>query len=241
MSDSDSSHGEAPPPEEWPHRSVLFHEMLDVLALEKGLTVVDGTIGAAGHAVGIAEKIGTQGTIVGIDRDPHAIELAAMRLRGALPRVELVHGSYRDLRSILDRLGIAEVDRVLLDLGYSSMQIDDPGRGMSFRDSGPLDMRFDSTQGMTALDLLRRTDEAELARWFREYGEERHAGRIARALALARGQRCLPSSTKELADLVVRAVPPHARRARIHPETRVFQPLQSRWHREWDALLGRPV
>ncbi|PIE24465.1 MAG: 16S rRNA (cytosine(1402)-N(4))-methyltransferase [Planctomycetota bacterium] len=224
--------------EAWPHQPVLCSEVLDLLDTSAGDVVADVTVGAAGHAAAIADQLGEKGTLIGIDRDTVALDLARKRLASAPARIELVQGSYRELGSVLTRLDIPCVDAVLMDLGFSSMQIDDPGRGFSLRSNGPLDMRFDPTSNTpTAFDLLRRTGEAELERWFREYGEERYARRVARAIVHARASRMLPCSTQELARLVAGAVPSSSRRrSRIHPATRVFQALRIVVNGELDEL-----
>lgn len=233
---------ETPPDvgEAWPHRPVLLEEVSSALDVQAGQIVADVTIGAAGHASVIAETLGEMGTLVGMDRDPVALDLSRRRLASALPRVELAQGSYRELGSVLAAKGIPCVDAVLMDLGFSSMQIDDPGRGFSLRSNGPLDMRFDPTSEMpTAFELLRSTGEAELERWFREWGEERFARRIARTIVSARKSRMLPHSTQELAELIARAVPSAGRhRSRIHPATRVFQALRIAVNGELDELEG---
>ena len=220
----------------WPHEPVLSKEVIEFLALEEGQTVVDATIGAAGHAILIAQQLGPHGFLLGVDRDPTALEVARRRLDGMPLRVELVHDSFRNLGNILEDFDLPHVDRILMDLGLSSMQLDDPARGMSFRNDGPLDMRFDPDQRQTALHLCRNSSEKELVFWFQEYGEERYAKRVARAVVRAREQRCLPRTTAELAELVVRAVPPVARRQRIHPATRVFQALRIAVNQELEAL-----
>ncbi|MCB9882748.1 MAG: 16S rRNA (cytosine(1402)-N(4))-methyltransferase RsmH [Planctomycetes bacterium] len=219
-----------------PHKPVLFKEVIEALALEEGLTVVDATVGMGGHAIGIAEHLGARGTLIGLDRDASAIAAAERILAGVAPRVELRHASYADLDEVLRGLGIDSVDRVLADLGFGSHQMDDPGRGLSFRSSTSLDMRYDQTSGPTALDLLRTTPEKELGRWFREYGEERFWRRIAQAICEERKRQLLPMTGGELAELVVRAVPPSARSGRIHPATRVFQALRIATNRELEVL-----
>ncbi|MEZ5988089.1 MAG: 16S rRNA (cytosine(1402)-N(4))-methyltransferase RsmH [Planctomycetota bacterium] len=230
MTPSDSDQGPGP------HESVLFQEVDELLALEAGQVVVDATVGAGGHSAAIAARIGPTGFLVGLDRDPDALGLARRRLAGAACRVELVHSSYAGLEAVLAALDLREVDAVLMDLGVGSWQLDIPGRGMSFRHEGPLDMRFDPTSGETAEEVLRRATEQDLTSWFREYGEERYARRIARSLVEARKGRMLPRTTGELAALVVRAVPPAARRGRIHPATRVFQALRIVVNRELETL-----
>ena len=222
----------------WPHQPVLLQEVIENLALEAGLTVVDATVGAGGHAIEIAKSLGPTGTLVGFDRDPDALQVAEERLAGVDCRVELVHKSYLSLVSVLADLGLGRADRILMDLGVSSMQLDKPERGMSFRFEGPLDMRFDPTRGKTAMDILRRATEQELATWFHEYGEERYSRRIARDLVEVRRGGMLPRTTGELAELVARAVPPAARKARIHPATRVFQALRIVVNRELETLEG---
>ncbi|MFQ5505184.1 MAG: 16S rRNA (cytosine(1402)-N(4))-methyltransferase RsmH [Planctomycetota bacterium] len=221
-----------------PHVPVLSKEVIEHLALAPGLAVVDGTVGLGGHAAAIAEAIGPGGVLIGLDRDAQALDVARQRLARASARVELVHANFRHLVSVLRDLGLEAVDRVFLDLGVNSSQLDDPGRGMSFRLDGPIDMRFDPSSGPTAFDLLRKSSEQELAGWFHEFGEERHARRIARALVRAREQHALPRTTGELADAVVRAVPPAARRQRIHPATRVFQALRIVVNDELRAVEG---
>lgn len=233
MSDEDATQASGLPP----HVPVLFKEVIEALSLEEGLTVVDATVGMGGHALGIAERLGSRGTLIGLDRDAAAVEHAEARLAGVAPRVELRHASYADLDEVLRELGIDSVDRVLADLGYGSHQMDDPGRGLSFRSSTSLDMRYDQTSGPTALDLLRDSSEQELGRVFREYGEERYWKRIARAICEDRRRRMLPETGGELADLVVRAVPPaSARSGRIHPATRIFQALRIAVNRELELL-----
>ena len=225
-------------PGPWPHQPVLLQEVIEDLALEAGLTVVDATVGAGGHAAEIAKSLGPTGTLIGLDRDPEALQVAGQRLADADCRVELVHESYLSLGSVLADKGLGRADRILMDLGVSSIQLDTPKRGMSFRFEGPLDMRFDPTQGNTAMDVLLRATEQELVTWFQELGEERYSRRIARNLVEVRRGGRLPRTTGELADLVARAVPPAARRARIHPATRVFQALRIVVNRELETLEG---
>ncbi len=221
---------------DWPHIPVLYQEVLEGLEPLEGTTVVDATVGAGGHAEGLARRIGPEGRLLGLDRDPRILEFARRRLEDLPPEVDLVHASYDTLVAVCAARGLRTVDRVLMDLGASSLQLDDPGCGMSFRFDGPLDMRFDPTQERTALDLLRELPEEELGRVFREYGEEKHAGRIARILVRAREGGLLPRTTRELADLVARAVPRPVRRSRIHPATRVFQALRIAVNRELEIL-----
>ncbi len=188
------------------------------------LILVDGTVGAGGHARELAERVGTAGRVIGLDRDPNMLRLARERTAG-LP-VSLFHASYSQIREVLDELGIARVDGILLDLGLSSDQLGWADRGFSFAMDGPLDMRFDpESAGPTAADIVARASESELARIFYEYGEERFSRRIARRIAESRRQAPI-RTTAELARLVRRTVPRAKHPGAIDPATRVFQALR---------------
>ena len=219
-----------------PHQPVLLTEVIEALALEEGLIVVDATIGMGGHAAAIAARLGADGTLIGLDRDASVLPSVQERLAELAPRVLLRHASYADLDLVLRELGIDSVDRVFVDLGFGSHQMDNPGRGLSFRSSTSLDMRYDLSQGPTTLDLLRNTPEQELCRWFQEYGEERYARRIARAICEERRRSMLPTTGEELAELVLQAVPPSARSGRLHPATRCFQALRIATNQELKVL-----
>jgi 16S rRNA (cytosine1402-N4)-methyltransferase len=212
------------------HVPVLVAETLEALALAPGLVVVDGTVGAGGHASGIARAIGPDGTLIGLDRDVEILAcareaFAAAKAPGAQARVSLHHLVFSRMREALSQDGFRNCDRVLLDLGVSSLQLDSSRRGFSFMADGPLDMRMDASAQMTAAAWLARVPEPELARVLFEYGGERHSRRIARAICTAR-QRAPLQRTQQLADVVVRALPPPARRQRIHPATRTFQAVR---------------
>jgi 16S rRNA (cytosine1402-N4)-methyltransferase len=181
----------------------------------------------------LAEKLGPQGRLIGLDRDLSMLELARARLAG-FP-VTLAHASFDRLRNVLDEQRIAWVDGVLADLGVCSDQVDDPARGLSFQRSGPLDMRFDLTQGEPAGTLLRRLSERELADLFWKYGEERYSRRIARRIVETRRHAPL-ENTEQLADLVRRSVPRSKGRGQIDPATRVFQALRIAVNDELGAL-----
>ncbi len=217
------------------HLSVLPAEALALLAPHPGGIYVDGTVGGGGHARLILEACSPDGRLIGLDRDPAALLAAAAWLAPFAERATLCRGSFADLGRHLDALGVAEVDGILFDLGVSSHQLDTPERGFSFRDDGPLDMRMDPAQQLTAAVLLARADAAELQRIFRDYGEERWAGRIAREIVRTRAAAPL-ATTRQLAELVCRVVPgghvPH----RIHPATRVFQALRIAVNDELGAL-----
>ena len=202
------------------HNPVLVTEALEALALRCGGKYVDGTIGGAGHAVGILRAIGDTGWLWGIDRDGAALKAAAERLAAFTGRFELRRGSYDRMAEWVPEGG---ADGVLLDLGVSSPQLDRAERGFSFQHEGPLDMRMDQDQALTAADVVNTTPVEELARLFRELGEEPRAGRLARLIGEERQARPL-RTTRELATLVERGAPRHG--ARIHPATRVFQAIR---------------
>jgi 16S rRNA (cytosine1402-N4)-methyltransferase len=199
--------------------------------LHPGLVVVDGTIGAGGHAGVIAETIGAGGRLIGLDRDPEILARAREsleRLAGdarARAGIHLHRARFSELEEVLAREGLAACDRVLLDLGVSSWQLDQAARGFSFHLDGPLDMRMDPDSSLTAAGWLARVPEAELADALWRYGEERYSRRIARAIVAAR-QRAPLVRTLQLADLIVQAMPGPARRQRIHPATRSFQAIR---------------
>ena len=203
------------------HRPVMRTEAVRFLAPDRGGIYVDGTVGLGGHAAAILAA-GPEVRLIGIDRDPQALRYAAARLAQFGDRVRLVHGNYRDLAEILSGLGIEAIDGFLLDLGLSSLQLDAPERGFSFRADGPLDMRMDPTQGRSAADLVNAASVEELARILRDYGEERFAGRIARAIVAARPIE----TTGALAEVVRRAIPRRFHERRIDPATRTFQALR---------------
>ena len=207
-------------------------EVLEHLQPSRGGVFVDGTVGLGGHARALLEAGASQ--LVGVDRDPAAVELARERLREFGDRVRVVHGDYRELPSILDREGFGAVDGILLDLGVSSMQLDAPGRGFSFRRDEPLDMRMDTSAGTTAAEAIAEADEKTLADVIYELGEDRHARRIARAIVWAR-ERAPITTTGQLADVVRRAVPRRGY-TRIDPATRTFQAVRIWVNRELDGL-----
>ena len=205
------------------HVPVLLRETIDALAVRAGGVYVDGTLGRAGHARAILARAGAGATLVGIDRDEQALAEsrdALAMVTGA--RVELVHGRHGDLAQLVRERGFNEVDGILLDLGVSSPQLDEAGRGFSFRRDGPLDMRMDRSRGLTAAELVATQGEEELTTLFRALGEEPQARRIARAIARAREQAPL-TTTGQLAALVERTVGRHGAH---HPATRVFQALR---------------
>lgn len=217
------------------HRPVLAAEVLSLLSPPRGATVVDLTLGPGGHAERLLEAVGPEGRVIGIDRDPEAIAHAGARLRRFGSRFVPLRGDYRDLVGLLNGAGVFVVEGILADLGISSLQLDDPRRGFSFRLDGPLDMRMDATSGPSAADLLATLTEAELRGILKTYGEEKLAAPIARAVVRERARKPL-ESTRQLSDVVERVAGPAARRYRIHPATRTFQALRIAVNREVEGL-----
>lgn len=215
------------------HTSVLPAEALGLLAVTPGMTVADGTLGGGGHTRLLAEAVGPGGLVIAIDRDPTAIDRGARELAG-LP-VRFAQANYRDLPEVLDALGLPAVDRVLLDLGLSSDQLADTSRGFSFDAEGPLDLRFDPTEGEPAWRMIARLRPETLADIIHEYGEERFARRIARRIATVRETTPIRSA-RDLARVVVGAVPRQFPAPRIHPATRTFQALRIAVNEELKSL-----
>jgi 16S rRNA (cytosine1402-N4)-methyltransferase len=215
------------------HVPVLADRVLEFLQPEPGQTVVDCTVGAGGHARLICQRLAPNGRLIGLDQDETMLQLARLRLAGS-DRVQLEHGNFDQLRPVLDRLGIATVDAVLADVGFCSDQLDDPQRGLSFAQPGPLDMRLDRSAGAPASTLLARLGERELADLFWRFGEERFSRRIARRIVETR-ERLPLATTDQLAELVRRCVP-RSRGHGIDPATRVFQALRIAVNDELGAL-----
>ena len=214
------------------HEPVMVAEVLEHLEPARGGIFVDCTVGMGGHARALLE--GGASRLIGCDRDPAALDQARGALGGFGDRVELVHSDYRRLAEVLDERGIAAVDGVLADLGVSSMQLDAPGRGFSFRRDEPLDMRMDTTQGPTAAEAIRDADERTLADVIYGFGEERHSRRVARAIVAARARGAI-ETTGQFADIVRRAIPRKGH-TRIDPATRTFQAIRIWINRELDGL-----
>jgi 16S rRNA (cytosine1402-N4)-methyltransferase len=212
------------------HTPVLYQEVISALHPSAGSRYLDGTVGAGGHAAGILTASSPDGELLGLDRDPAALTRAAVRLAPFERRVQLRHASFARMAEVAATIGWPSVRGVLLDLGLSSDQLDAAQRGFSFRQEGPLDMRFDPGAGPSAADLINELEVEALAGILAEYGEERRSGRVARAILAARPIR----TTTELAGVVARAV--GARRGRVHPATRTFQALRIAVNEELSAL-----
>ncbi|MEZ6196038.1 MAG: 16S rRNA (cytosine(1402)-N(4))-methyltransferase RsmH [Planctomycetota bacterium] len=214
------------------HVSVMLEEVLDLLRPAPGGRFADLTLGAGGHAEAILERTGPDGRLWGVDRDEVALETAGRRLERFAERFEALKHDFGGAPKVLADLGVGDLDGVLMDLGVSSMQLDDPERGFAIKADGPLDMRMSGRGKTTAAKLLDTADEAELERIFREYGEEPRARAIARKIVDLR-KRTKLTRTSELAELV-RSVT--GSRGKIHPATRVFQALRIAVNRELEAI-----
>ena len=221
-------------PSSFEHIPVLLKECLEGLAIDPAGTYLDGTAGGAGHSRQIALRLDAAagGRLIALDQDPDAVQTARARLDG-LPAT-VVQTNFRYAAEALDRLGIAQLNGALLDLGVSSHQLDDAARGFSYRADAPLDMRM-SQQGETAADLVNTASREELARILRDYGEEPYAWQIAGRIVEARGAAPL-QTTLQLADLVASAMPPAERRKNKNPSRRTFQALRIAVNHELDAL-----
>jgi 16S rRNA (cytosine1402-N4)-methyltransferase len=218
------------------HLPVLLREVVAALGCRPGGMWVDGTLGAGGHAEAILRATSPDGRLVGCDRDPDALAIARRRLEPFAPRLDLHAADHRALPVLLDRLGVVPVDGILLDLGVSSLQLDDAGRGFSFRLDGPLDMRMDREPGTTtAADLVNSLPERELRDLLARWGEEPHAARIARAIVRER-ERGPILRTARLAEVIATAAGARAAHGPIHPATRSFQALRIAVNGEIDYL-----
>ena len=203
-----------------PHQSVLYHAIIHALHPESSGRYVDATVGAGGHAAGILEAASPLGRLLGLDLDPFALALSGQRLAIYGERAVLVQASYTTLLEQIARLGWQDVNGIVMDLGVSSMQLDDPERGFSFQSDGPLDMRFGPSAVQSAADLVNRLPESELADLIWRYGEDRLSRRIARSIVQARPL----STTRQLAEAIIRAY--GGQKSHIHPATRTFQALR---------------
>ena len=209
---------------EFHHVSVLLDECIEALNIQPDGIYVDGTLGGAGHSYHIAERL-TTGRLIGIDRDPIALEAAGKRLEPFKDRVTLVHSNFCQMAKVLDDLGIAGVDGILLDLGVSSPQLDDGARGFSYMADAPLDMRMDSGDALTADTVVNTWSYEELKRILYDYGEERYAPAIAAAI-VRRRETAPIRTTLELVDVIRSAMPPAALREKQHPAKRTFQAIR---------------
>lgn len=218
---------------EYIHQPVLLREAIAALAIKPEGAYVDGTFGRGGHSAAILARLGATGRLLAMDKDAQAIQAARARFQ-IDPRFHIEHGSFAHLRRLTDRLTLTgKIDGILLDLGLSSPQVDDPKRGFSFIQDGPLDMRMDSGHGSTAAAWLAQAGEAEITEVLKTYGEERFARRIARVIVAARSVQPL-ETTAQLAALIASASPTRERQK--HPATRSFQAIRIFINRELEDL-----
>ena len=215
------------------HKPVLVHEVVNCLISDPEGIYVDGTVGGGGHSEKIGKSLYSKGRLICIDRDPDAIERAKKRLAFLGDRVNIIKANYADLDKILDELGIKEVDGIFLDLGISSEQIEDSGKGFSFLRDEPLDMRMDPDETVKAKDLINNLSENELLKLIKEYGEERRAKAIVKAIIKERRKRPIESSL-QLANIISSVFPKGYRKR--HPATKTFQALRIAVNRELDNL-----
>ncbi len=213
------------------HTPVLAAEVMTALAPAPGKRFVDGTVGLGGHS---AALLAAGAQVLAVDRDAGALRQAAERLARYGDQVRFVHADFRSLKTILNQPGWSEVDGILVDLGVSSWQLDEPARGFSFRHDGPLDMRMDTSQPVTAADIVNTWEEEPLAEVIRQWGEERYARRVAYRIVQARRQTPI-RTTGQLAAIVRQAIPQRGPQ-RIDPATRTFQALRIAVNRELDGL-----
>ena len=217
------------------HIPVMPEETVASLKIVPDGIYVDGTAGGGGHSALIAQKLSDGGRLIAIDQDKDAIQAASEKLRNYGDRVTIIRDNYRNIKLILNDLGITKVNGIILDIGVSSHQLDDADRGFSYMKDGPLDMRMDRSSSVTASDIVNGYDEAELFRIIRTYGEERYAGRIARAIVAKRTADPI-NSTFELRDIISSAVPAKARHKGTNPAMRTFQALRIEVNHELDVL-----
>jgi len=212
------------------HRTVLLEEAVDALAVKPDGVYVDATFGRGGHSRLILERLNGQGRLIALDRDPAAVE-AGRQI--ADPRLKVIHAAFSDLRAVQEAEAVERVDGVLLDLGVSSPQLDEAQRGFSFRLDAPLDMRMDTSRGQTAAEWLAQASRQQLAEVIKNYGEERFANAVAKAIVAARAGGAI-ATTRQLAEIVASAV--RTREQGQHPATRSFQAIRIHVNQELEEL-----
>jgi len=221
--------------EKYLHRPVLLREVIDYLNLAPGKVIIDATIGGGGHAEEILPKIIPAGFLIGIDRDSESLEIASRKLECFQGSFKLVNKNFRYIKDILKDLGVKEADGILFDLGISSIQMESAGRGFSIKNNGPLDMRMDKSQSLSAKGLVDSLREEELSDLIRDFGEERFHRKIARKIVEERRKRRI-STTQELAEIISNCIPSKNKRCKIHPATRTFQAFRIRVNDELDSI-----
>lgn len=221
---------------EFAHTSVLLTETISYLNVKSEGVYVDGTLGGGGHALEVCQRLNEKGRFIGIDQDLDAVKAARERLAPFGDKVSVVHSNYENIREILRCEGIDRVDGILLDLGVSSYQLDDPGRGFTYRkEDAPLDMRMDVRQTQTARDIVNGYSEMELFHLIRDYGEDRFAKNIAKHIVKARQEKPI-ETTGELNEIIRAAIPARVRATGGHPSKRTFQAIRIALNRELEVL-----
>nr|WP_297884182.1 16S rRNA (cytosine(1402)-N(4))-methyltransferase RsmH [uncultured Blautia sp.] len=220
---------------EFKHKSVLLEETIEGLRVKPDGIYVDGTLGGAGHARAVCQRLSAKGRFIGIDQDQDAIVAASERLAAYGDRVTIIRSNYCYMANELKNLGIHQVDGILLDLGVSSYQLDNEERGFTYRADAPLDMRMDQRQSRTAADIINGYEEKELYRIIRDYGEDKFAKNIAKHIVAARQQKPV-ETTGELTEIIRRAIPMKIQAAGGHPAKRTFQAVRIELNRELDVL-----
>ncbi len=219
---------------EFNHKSVLLREVIEGLAIKPEGTYVDGTLGGGGHSGAILEKLNDQGRLIGIDQDEAAVAAAGERLE-RFTNVTIVRDNYCNIRQILEKLNISEVDGILLDLGVSSYQLDTPERGFSYMSDAPLDMRMDKRSPVTAADIVNGYSQSELTRILKLYGEEKFAANIAKHITAAREGGPI-KTTGELVEIIKASIPMKVQKTMGHPAKQTFQAIRIELNRELGVL-----
>lgn len=221
---------------EFKHISVLLNESVDALNIKPDGIYADGTMGGGGHSEAIAKRLSTEGTLIGIDRDTEALNASSKRL-SCFANVKYIHDNYKNIRQILDELGIDKIDGAVLDLGVSSYQLDCAERGFSYMEDAPLDMRMNRDGGKNAYDVVNTYPERELSDIFFKYGEEKFSKKIARIICERRENKPI-ETTLELVDIIKAAIPERFRQKGSHPAKRVFQAIRIEVNGELEDLKG---
>jgi len=220
---------------EFSHVSVMLFECIDALDIKPDGVYVDCTMGGAGHSEEIAKRLGDGGLLIAIDQDEDAIKYASKKLEKYGERVKIVKSNFRELKNILESLNISGVDGILIDLGVSSYQLDEPTRGFSYQNDARLDMRMDKSAQLDAWEVINTYSAQELSRIFFEYGEERYSKKIAELIVKERVEKSI-DTTHELVDIIKRAMPKKALSEKGHPAKRVFQAVRIEVNGELDVL-----
>jgi len=217
------------------HHPVMLNEVLEYLRPASGMTVIDCTVGTAGHSLAFMERIMPAGRLIGIDRDEESLRIAGQRLEAYSGSFDLAYSNFYDIDKVAASFGVTGAGAILMDLGISSYQLSNPQRGFSFQNDGPLDMRLDRNSYISAYDLVNNLNEEEISSLLRNFGQERWHNRIASLLVRER-QKSPISTTRQLSDIVLRAIPGRFRHQRLHPATRTFQAVRIAVNRELEVL-----